>query len=94
MKKIAFVVLLGVLAALLADCIVYPTIGPPALRAEAAIGRPGPGYVWISGYWTWSGGGYRWHSGYWARARRGRAWVDGRWEQRGQRWAWHKGYWR
>jgi hypothetical protein len=94
MKKAAFLVLLGILMVLLADCVVYPTFGPPALRAEVMIGRPGPGYVWIGGYWIWRSGEYRWHPGHWERARHGRSWVDGRWEQRGHRWVWRKGHWR
>jgi len=95
MKKVAFVTILGILSLLLADCLVsYPNYGPPGLRAEVRIAPPGPGYVWIGGYWGWGGGGYHWHSGHWARARHGRAWVEGRWEQHGRRWAWHRGHWR
>jgi hypothetical protein len=94
MKKVAFVVLLGIVSILLADCVVYPRVGPPALRAEVMIGSPGPGYVWIAGYWGWSGGSYHWHRGHWVRARHGRSWVDGRWEQRGNKWNWRKGHWR
>ena len=95
MKKAAWIVVLGVVCVLLADCFVgYPRVGPPGLRAEVMIGRPGPDYVWISGYWGWSSGSYHWHQGHWARARHGRSWVDGRWEQRGHRWTWRKGHWR
>ena len=95
MKKSVFVVLLGILTLLFADCIAsYPTFGPPALRAEVRIGPPGPGYVWIGGYWAWGGGNYYWHSGYWARARHGRSWVDGRWEQQGRKYVWRRGRWR
>lgn len=95
MKKTALLALLGILAVLSADCFVgYPRVGPPALRAEIRVGPPGPGYVWISGYWGWGGGGYHWHSGHWARARHGRAWVDGRWERHGRRWVWRRGHWR
>lgn len=96
MKKAIFLILLGFISVMAADCIIsYPRMGPPGLRAEAAVGRPpGPGYVWITGYWGWGGGGYHWVSGRWARSRPGRAWVEGRWEQRGQRWAWRKGHWK
>jgi hypothetical protein len=43
-------------------------IGPPPapriLRVRPVA--PGPGYVWIDGYWYAEGGRYRWHAGYWS----------------------------
>ena len=95
MKNAALLVLVGLLAVMLADCIVaYPTFGPPPLRAEVIVGRPGPGYVWIGGYWDWGGGRYYWVGGHWARGRAGRVWVPHRWEQNGNRWVLRRGYWR
>jgi len=95
MKKAALWALVGLVSVLAADCIVaYPTIGPPPMREEVIIGAPGPGFIWIGGYWRWYGGNYVWSSGHWARARAGRRWEAGRWEQRGHRWAWRKGRWR
>ena len=95
MKNAALLVLLGLLSVLLADCVVsYPEFGPPPLREEVIIRRPGPGYVWIGGYWGWGGGRYYWNSGRWDRARSGKAWVPYRWEQNGRRWVLHNGYWR
>jgi hypothetical protein len=39
---------------------------PPAPRVLRVIPpTPGPGYVWIGGYWYAAGGKYRWHAGYW-----------------------------
>lgn len=95
MKKAALIALVGISAVLLADCIVgYPTLAPPAVRAEVIITSPGPGYVWIAGYWGWRMGGYYWVPGRWTRAPRGRSWVDGRWERQGRRWIWRRGRWR
>ena len=95
MKKAVFLILLGIITVMAVDCVVsYPTMGPPALRAEVIVGNPGPGYFWIRGYWGWGGGRYYWVSGRWARSRPGRVWVDGRWEQRGGRWNWREGHWR
>lgn len=95
MKKVALVVLLGLLAVLLTDCVVaYPTVPPPALRAEVILASPGPGFIWIRGYWGWRARGFYWVPGHWGRALRGRAWIDGRWEQRGRQWVWIKGHWR
>jgi len=95
MKKAGWIVLLGITAVLLADCLVsYPRFAPPALRAEVVLASPGPGYVWIAGYYGWGGGRYYWGRGRWGRGRAGRAWVGGRWEQRGRNWVWRRGYWR
>ena len=39
---------------------------PPPPRVLAAPVAPGPGYVWVGGYWYPVGGHYRWHAGYWS----------------------------
>jgi hypothetical protein len=95
MKRFSLLILLGFVLLIATDCIVsYPTMAPPALRAEVMVGRPGPGYFWMSGYWAWGGGGYYWVKSHWARTQRGKVWIDGRWEQSGGHWVWTKGYWR
>ena len=48
---------------------------PPAPRHERRIAAPGPGYVWINGFWDWDGGRWRWISGRWERP----AVADGYW---------------
>jgi len=64
---------------------------PPPVRVERAIPAPGPGFVWIQGYWYPVGGHYKWHAGYWTRPPyEGAVWVgprhdgkqffDGHWE--------------
>ncbi|HWE51741.1 MAG TPA: YXWGXW repeat-containing protein [Bryobacteraceae bacterium] len=40
---------------------------PPPPRVYAAPPSPGPGYVWVDGYWYPVNGHYRWHEGYWTR---------------------------
>src|ERR1039458_4908120 len=44
-------------------------IGPPPRPRVVRVQprRPGPGFVWIGGYWYPAGGRYRWHGGYWSR---------------------------
>ena len=49
---------------------VYVNTAPPAPVVEYRSYPPGPGYVWIDGYWDWSG--YEWQ------------WVGGRWVQQQQ----------
>jgi hypothetical protein len=50
---------------------------PPAPRVVRVQPRsPGPGYLWIAGYWYPVGHQYRWHNGYWTRpAYAGAHWV-------------------
>lgn len=81
----------------LAGCVVAPyphqrghedggvvVVEPPPVRIE----RPGPppavGYLWIEGFWNWSGGRHVWMPGHWEPQRQGQRWEPRRWE-RGQR---------
>ena len=80
--------------------------GSPALKAQVSVGigigapppprvyarpvAPGPGYVWVDGYWYPVNGHYVWHRGYWTQPPYGGAiWVGPRWE--GGRY--YNGYW-
>jgi hypothetical protein len=41
---------------------------PPAPRQEVIVGvSPGPGFVWIGGYWDGAPGHYAWVGGHWDR---------------------------
>ncbi|SRR5258706_16437145 len=73
----------------------YVSVPPPPIRAEYYGAAPGPGFVWVGGYWNWSGGRYAWRPGYWGRPPRARAvWVAPAWEPRGGRYHFRRGYWR
>jgi hypothetical protein len=73
----------------------YARTPPPPSRYERYGQAPGPGYVWINGYWGYRGNNYYWNSGRWERPPRGRhRWEDGRWENRGDRYQWREGHWR
>jgi hypothetical protein len=75
--------------------VVYATAPPPPIRAEAFGAAPGPGFVWVTGYWGWRGGNYAWVPGSWARPPRAHAaWVAPYWEHRGGRYRFHEGRWR
>jgi WXXGXW repeat (2 copies) len=64
---------------------------PPPQSHRYMSARPGPGYVWIAGYYYPAGSSYRWHEGYWTRPpNKGDHWVapgyrDGHY---------HEGHWR
>jgi hypothetical protein len=64
---------------------------PPPPRVYAAPPRaPGPGYVWVEGYWYPVGNRYQWHAGYWTRPPyEGSRWVAPRHD--GERF--FEGYW-
>src|SRR5262245_42323449 len=97
MKKIWLTVILGSLSLAACGCGYYSggyyaTTAPPPIRAEVRGYAPGPGYVWVDGYWGYRSNRYAWNSGYWARPPRARAvWVPGRWEHRGNRYYYREG---
>lgn len=64
---------------------------PPPARVVRVMPRaPGPGYVWVPGYWYPVRGRYVWREGYWTVPPYGGAvWVQPRYE-RGQ---YFEGYW-
>jgi WXXGXW repeat (2 copies) len=73
----------------------YVRIAPPAPVYEMRRTAPGPGYVWIDGYYRWDGSTYLWRPGRWERPPRPRAvWVPGRWRQDRHGWYWTDGHWR
>ncbi|MBZ5579249.1 MAG: hypothetical protein LAP40_22025 [Acidobacteriia bacterium] len=70
-------------SALAADVSIGIQIGappPPRVFAVRPVG-PGPGWLWIEGYWYPLAGHYRWHAGYWTRPPyEGALWVAPRHE--------------
>jgi hypothetical protein len=75
---------------------IYVAVAPPPPIVEAAIVAPGPGYVWIPGYYIWNGVAYVWTPGYWARPpHRGARWVPPRWVHDPKLgWFFIEGHWR
>ena len=87
-----------VLGLSLAGCAVranYVAVAPPPPRVEVFGVAPGPGFVWIDGYWGWGGSRYAWVPGRWERPpRRHARWEPGRWENRSGRYSYRRGHWR
>src|SRR5262245_58879663 len=75
---------------------VYVNDAPPSPREEVIVGvAPGPGYVWVGGYWSWHNSNWYWVGGRWvARPRPSAVWFPGHWEPRGRGHAWVGGHWR
>jgi hypothetical protein len=68
---------------------------PPPVRVESQTVTPGPGYVWTSGYWRWTGTAYVWVAGTWViRPRPAAVWVEGHWVRRPGGWTYTPGHWR
>lgn len=96
-------VLLAALASIvLSGCIVAPIgpyrggvvqVAPPAPRYEVAGAPPVAGYLWIDGYWGWSGGRHVWQPGHWTAPRPGYRWAPHRWERDGRGWQERPGHW-
>jgi hypothetical protein len=42
-------------------------IPPPPYAYRARGMAPGPGYVWVDGYWVFRGNHWHWVSGHWVR---------------------------
>src|SRR5579864_4214253 len=63
---------------------------PPPRVVRVVPVSPGPGFVWVQGYWYPVGPRYVWHTGYWTRAPYvGAVWVAPRHD--GERF--YAGYW-
>ena len=74
---------------------IYASAPPPPVRVESFGPSPGPGYVYLKGYWGYNGGRYNWVPGRWDRPPAGRRhWEDGRWEKHGNRYEYREGRWR
>ncbi len=101
-KKIGF---LGTAALTLAACFsvsasaaaVFVRVAPPRAVVERVVRAPGLSYVWVGGYYRWSGRAYVWEPGRWAYPPRIAAvWIAPRWEFVPARGAYVfvAGYWR
>ncbi len=103
MRKIPWLVLAAVLLCVPAGCVpAYGSVGyttwadasPPAPYMEEAGAAPGPGYVWVNGYWYWSGAQWQWMRGYWAPVPAvGYAWQPSGWIQVSGRYRFVPGRW-
>lgn len=70
-------------------------VAPPPAPVVGVVGyAPGPGYVWIDGFWDWRGH-YVWVPGYWGRPPHPHAvWVPGRAFYEHGRYSYRRGHWR
>ena len=71
-------------------------VPPPPQARYGVIGvAPGPGYIWIDGFYDLRGSRWAWSPGYWARPPRPHSvWVRPYWKPHGRGYRFHRGYWR
>jgi hypothetical protein len=63
---------------------------PPPVTEVQPANPPGPGFVWIGGYWFPEDGHYIWHDGHWMRPAYDNAhWMGPRYESG----RYYEGYW-
>lgn len=76
-----------------AGAVIQVQVVPPPLPIYEQPPCPGPSYLWIPGYWAYSGG-YYWVPGTWVLPPRiGVLWTPGYWGFVGGAYVWHVGYW-
>jgi WXXGXW repeat (2 copies) len=69
-------------------------IAPPLLPVYAQPPIPGPGYLWIPGYWAWDGQEYYWTPGYWSMPPTvGFYWTPPYWGWLNGAYVFNAGYW-
>jgi len=69
-------------------------IGPPPLPVYAQPICPGPGFLWVPGYWAYGPDGYFWVPGTWIEPPEvGLLWTPGYWAWVDDAYVWHDGYW-
>ena len=74
----------------------FVNIPPPPIPVYYQPPAPGPGFVWIPGYWAWGPAGYYWVPGYWEMAPYvGLYWTPGYWafDPDCDCYGWDDGYW-
>jgi len=95
MQRLAYVLLLALLAP---GCATPPPVvkrSPPEDRPEQPDFKPGPDYFWKRGHYAYdaSRDDYVWISGSWEKERVNRTFVPGYWERKGDGWTWHEEVW-
>lgn len=75
--------------------VVYVQVPPPAPVVEVIPACPGPKYLWVRGFYRWSGAAYVWVPGRWAvRPHNHARWVEPEWRHHQRGWVFVEGHWR
>lgn len=68
-------------------------VAPPAPQVEVYGAPPVAGYIWLGGYWRWTGERHVWVAGHWEAPRPGYHWVAHRWVHGPNGWHFEEGRW-
>ena|GEM_PF-3505334 len=69
-------------------------VAPPVIPIYEQPYAPGPGYIWVPGYWAYGPYGYYWVPGTWVLPPGvGLLWTPGYWAHRGGNYVFIDGYW-
>lgn len=71
--------------------VIYVQTAPPQPETEPEPALPGPGYVWVPGYYQWTGSEYVWVRGHYVQ--HAGAWCAGEWRHDDQGWYFVPGHW-
>lgn len=71
---------------------IYVDIAPPAPRYEA-VPAARPGYVWVPGFWDYSGHRHHWTKGHWEHERVGFTYAPSRWVEEHGKYRLERGHW-
>jgi hypothetical protein len=66
---------------------------PPEAKAEEKPACPGPGHIWVAGYWDYIAGHHIWRAGRWVEGKAGYEYVRARYEWDGRAWQFHVPHW-
>jgi hypothetical protein len=66
---------------------------PPDPKTEVKTPCPGPGNIWVAGYWDYIGGRHVWRDGRWVQGKPGYEYVRARYEWDGKAWQFHVPHW-
>lgn len=93
------------LSALLSGCVVVPArpyypaddqvvmTAPPPPQQEYMGVAPAVGYVWLGGYWGWTGRSHVWVGGHWEAPHIGHRWLPPVWLPFRGGWHLRPGHW-
>ncbi len=79
-----------------ADVVITASSAPPPIPVYSQPPIPGPGFIWIPGYWAWDGQEYYWVPGFWAMPPAvDLLWTPGYWgwDDADNNYAFYSGYW-
>ena len=83
---------LPALATTTAEGYVEVDAAPPPPQQET-VPEARAGYLWVPGYWGWSGSQHVWVKGQYVPERLHHHWVAANWEHRGPHWYFQDGRW-